>query len=140
MGMASVGVNYVAVIVAAVVSMVIGFFWYSESLFGKHWMKYMKFTKKDVNKAKEKGMGKTMLTMFITTLIMAYILAHFIKILGIDTMSGGVQVAFWIWLGFLATTQLGAVLWENKPLGLYYINTGHSLVSMVIMGAILAVM
>ena len=35
------GVNYFAVIVAAVVAMVIGFAWYSPQVFGNRWMAYL---------------------------------------------------------------------------------------------------
>ena len=47
-------VNYLAVLVAAIVSMVIGGLWYSPLLFGNVWMKLSGITQKDVEKAKKK--------------------------------------------------------------------------------------
>ena len=35
------GVNYIAVVVAAVVALVIGFIWYSRPVFGNRWMAYL---------------------------------------------------------------------------------------------------
>ena len=35
------GVNYLAVVVAAVVALVIGFIWYSPPVFGNRWMAYL---------------------------------------------------------------------------------------------------
>ncbi|TME70083.1 MAG: DUF1761 family protein, partial [Chloroflexi bacterium] len=35
------GVNYLAVVVAAVVALVIGFIWYSPRVFGNRWMAYL---------------------------------------------------------------------------------------------------
>ncbi|MBI3026774.1 DUF1761 domain-containing protein, partial [Candidatus Woesearchaeota archaeon] len=50
-----------------------------------------------------------------------------------------VVLGFWVWIGFLATTQIGMVLWEGKPIKLYIINTLHYLVVLAVMSAILAV-
>ena len=133
-----VNVNYLAVLVAAIASMVVGFLWYGP-LFGKMWMGLMNFDKKKMNEAKKKGMGKTYVLAFVTSLIMSYVLAHFVNYVQAKTIADGVVLAFWLWLGFFATTQLGMVLWEGKPVKLYLINTLHYLVTLGVMSAILAV-
>ena len=51
----------------------------------------------------------------------------------------GLFAAFLSWLGFVAFTGINSVTYEHKPVKLYLINTGFQLVSMLIMGAILAV-
>jgi hypothetical protein len=51
----------------------------------------------------------------------------------------GLFAAFLCWLGFVAFTSINSVTYEHKPVKLYLINTGYQLVSMLIMGAILAV-
>ena len=51
-------VNYLAVLVAAIVNMVVGALWYSPLLFGKAWMKLTGFNKKQLKKAKEKAKKK----------------------------------------------------------------------------------
>ena len=134
----TIEVNYVAILVASIVSMFIGFLWFS-ALFGKIWMREMKLTEKDMAAAKKKGMGKSYLIMFITTFITAYVLAHFAGFLALSTVAEGLQLGFWIWLGFFATTQVGMVLWENKSWTLYFITTLHYLASLLVMGAILVV-
>src|SRR5688572_1633570 len=50
--------NYLAILVAAVAGMAVGFFWYGP-LFGKIWVKLSGFTKEDMEKAQAKGMTKT---------------------------------------------------------------------------------
>jgi len=35
------------------------------------------------------------------------------------------QTAFWLWLGFVATTQLATVVFEQRKLGLYLLNVGY---------------
>ncbi|MBI2657962.1 DUF1761 domain-containing protein [Candidatus Woesearchaeota archaeon] len=135
-----VDINYWAVLVAAAAAMAVGFLWYGP-LFGKQWMKLTgidKLSKKEVAQMKEKG-KKSMGVTFITSLVMSYILAHFVDYVQAGTIMDGIILAFWLWIGFFATTQLGVVLWENKPLKLYLMNTSHYLVSLAVMASILAV-
>ena len=84
-------------------------------------------------------MNKQYFLGFVTTLIMTYVLAYFLAILNITTAREGMQIAFWIWIGFFATTQFGTVLWEGKSAQLYYLNATHYLVSLLIMGLLLTV-
>lgn len=106
-------------------------------LFGKAWMKLSGVSAKKVKGAKSKDMGSTMAVSFIGTLVTAYVLSALISALG-GGLSEGVKVAFWIWLGFYATTMLNMVLWDGKPLNLYFIRVGHELVALLVMGAILS--
>lgn len=134
-----VSINNLAVLVAAIVGVGIGFLWYSQMLFGKAWTQMTGFDKKKIGKAKQKGMGKNFALAFLSTLIMSYILAHFIDYVEAKNAIDGVVLGIWIWIGFFATTQLGIVLWEGKPVKLYLINTLHYLATLAVMGAILAV-
>lgn len=133
-----VNVNFVAVLAAAIASMVIGFLWYGP-LFGKQWISLMgwgKMTKAQMDKMK-KSAGKGYAVMFITALVMAYVLAHIVSYAGATTALEGAQAGFWVWLGFVATIALGSVLWEGKPIKLYYLNAAYHLVNLAVMGAIL---
>ncbi len=133
-----VTVNYLAVLAAAVASMVVGFLWYGP-LFGKMWMQLMNFDKKKIDEAKKKGMGKTYVLAYLAALVTSYVLALFVDYAKAKTIMDGAVLGFWVWIGFFATTQLGMVLWENKPMKLYLLNTLHYLVTLAVMGAILAV-
>jgi len=128
---------YLSILVASVVAFVVGMLWYSPLLFGKMWIELMGFSAKDMKKAKKKGMGKTMLLGFVSVLVMAYVFRYLISVLGYSTSWDGAVLGLWIWLGFLATSMLGNVLWEGKPFALYLINATHYLVVLVVMGAIL---
>ena len=136
--MQQVSVNYLAVLAAAIASMVIGFLWYGP-LFGRQYMALMNFDKKKMQEAKKKGMGKAYVLTFLTSLITGYVLAYFVNYAQASTISDGVVLGFWRWIGFFATTQLGMVMWEGKPVKLYLIKTLDSLVTIAVMAAILAV-
>ena len=132
----NIPVNYLSVLVATIAGMVVGFIWYGP-LFGKTWIRLTKFSQTDINKAKEKGMGKTYFWAFIVVLIFAYVLANFVYIWGTETASEAFQLAFWIWLGFVVTIQANAVLWGGKPFQLYIIDIAHYLVVLYVMSLIL---
>lgn len=133
-------VNYTAVTIASVVSMIIGMIWYSKIAFGKQWIKLSGMTDHKIEKAKERGMIKIMFMAFIATFVTGIVLANIIRFMRVSDLGGGLFAGFIVWLGFIATTNLNIVLWENKPVKLYYINTGHHLVTLLVMGAILGVM
>lgn len=139
MALPSVNVNELAVLAAAIVSMVIGALWYSPLLFGKAWMKLMGFSAKDMEKAKKKGMGKLYFYNFIAALVLACVLAWFIGVSGASGLSEGIIVAFWVWLGFIVSILIGGVLWEGRPFSLFLINISYWLVNLLANGIILAV-
>ena len=134
-------VNLLAVLVAAIVMMVLGFVWYSQFAFGKMWMGEMGMSAKSMadKKKMKQNMPVTFGIMFIGTLVMAYVLAHIVSYTQAKTVLEGAQAGFWVWLGFVAPTMLSAVLFSGKSVKLYIIDTAHVLVGLLVMGAILAV-
>ncbi|MBI3331672.1 DUF1761 domain-containing protein [Candidatus Peregrinibacteria bacterium] len=141
--MPEIPLNYTAIVIAAVLNMVVGFLWFGP-LFGKHWIKMMGFTSADMEKAKKKGMAPTYVMAFVASLIMAFVLAHSLifasDYLGVTGPMAGAQAGFWNWLGFIAPVTAGSVFWEEKSWKLWALTNGHYLVSLVLMGVVLAVM
>ena len=137
--MADVTVNLTAVLVAAISSMVVGFLWYSQLLFGKPWMKLVGMTPGHMEDAKA-GMGKTYGLSFLGGLVMAYVLAHVVSLTNAVNWQSGAMTGFTVWLGFVATTGANEYLFavKPKPWKLYLINQGNLLATLVVMGAILA--
>ena len=75
----AVPINYWAVIVATIASMVTGYLWYGP-IFGKQWIKEMGWTAEAMEAAKKKGMTKQYCLMALGSLIMAFVLSHFLGI------------------------------------------------------------
>ncbi len=130
-------INYPAVIVAAVVHFIIGGLWYSV-IFGNTFLKIVQWTPEQIEQIVAKTSWTHYLLAFITSLVLVYILAHFVQYTGAKGVVGGMQTAFWLWLGFVATTQLSSVIFEQRKLGLYLLSVGYYLVAGLICGAILA--
>jgi len=135
--MPEIHINYLAVLVAAIVNMVIGVLWYSV-LFGKKWLSIMKFSEEKL-KARKKGVWVVYLASFIGALVMSYVLAHIVDFVQATTVYEGAMSGLWIWIGFIITTSLGGILFEGRPKGLYFLNNGYHFASLIIMGIILAV-
>ena len=131
MAMQIIAVNYAAVIAATIVSFIIGMIWYGP-LFGKSWAKMS-----GVDTKQKKGMAPKMVAMFITVLVMNYVLAAVLKMTGATMISEGLMGAFWLWLGFIATVMVGTVLWEGKPVKLYMIKVLHYLVVLLVASVII---
>lgn len=132
--MVDIAINYYALIVAAVANIAIGMLWYGP-LFGKPWMAMTGLTKESIKTMPLKPMY-AMLGGLINSLLIAYVLLFFTATWVTD-LNGALMAAFWIWLGFVATTQISGFLWEGKPFKLFLINTSYSLVAYGVMAAIL---
>jgi hypothetical protein len=134
--MFEVDINFLAVLAAAVVSIVIGSLWYSPLLFGKKWIELSGICKGQVDEAKKAGMGKYYAMAFVNSFIIATLLAYFIELTAVADLVEAAIMGAAAALGFSATTLLSSVIWEKKPFALYLINTGHYLVSYVLMSVI----
>ncbi len=130
-------INYLAILVVAIINMAVGFVWYGP-LFGKTWMKLVGKTEKDIAGQKDK-MPMLYGMMFVTVLVFVYVMAHFVQVGAATTYVAGAQVGFWAWLGFVATTTMGQFIFSGKPMKLYYLENGHHLVNFLLTGALLAV-
>lgn len=134
----TVGINYLAILAAAAVSMAIGFIWYGP-LFGKIWAKLVKISETDMQRS-----TIPMLLMVIFSLLRAFILRHFIVYSAYfypsySKLSLGLITSFWIWLGFVLTAIAGAYVFAQRRKKLIIIDTGYNLVNLLAIGALLAV-
>lgn len=134
--MSTARINYVSVVVAAVVVFVIGFFWYSPWLFQTAWIQAHGYTQEQVD-AMKTSVGRTYGLSFICILVMGVVLSLLMARTGTTTAKGGATLGALVWLGFAATIGFMASLYTGAPLALYLIDAGYQLVYLVAMGAIL---
>ena len=132
-------INYAAVVVSALIYWVLGGLWYSPLLFGGKFIEIMRWSPEQVARIQAEGAGAQLALAFVGSLVTAYILAHIVRYTSGESGVDGAKTGLWLWLGFIATTNLNTVFFEFRPLGLYLINIGYHLVAFLSMGALLAV-
>lgn len=129
--MMTVQVSVMGMLLAVVASMIIGGVWYS--VFAEQWLKALGKKKSQLQNSPQNYALQA-----VYSLVMAYVLAHFVRYADATTIMDGLKTGFWAWLGFTATTSAGMNLWEGKGWDLWLINNGNYLLTSMAMGAILA--
>jgi hypothetical protein len=133
--MPTADINYVAVLVAALLFMAVGFVWYALPVFGKSWMRETGLKEKDLKDGPGTGYA---LAMF-AGLVQAYVLAHFVDYVGADTWSQGAATGIWVGVGFVAMAIAANYVFAKRSAQLWLIDSGYFVVSLALSGALLAV-
>jgi len=143
-------INWVAVLVAAIVIFVLGGLWYSPVLFVKRWIALQGKTEEQMRaEAASANMPLLYVGAAVTSVLIAFTLALILGHIGRDPAiaepGGGVSAAhgaligFVSWLGFAASTSYATATFSGKPKQLWFIDTAYNLVCFVIAGISLAV-
>jgi hypothetical protein len=127
------GVNWLAVIVAAVAGIIVGFIWYAPPVFGRRWARASGIELPQPGEVQP----MTYIGGVVTAAVTAYVLAVLIGGLGATTLVDGVIVGVVVWLGFVATWLASGVFFERRTTEWWAINAGQAIVSLAIMGAII---
>ena len=124
--------DWVAIIVATIAAMVIGFLWYGTWAFGKSWMA---LAGRGMGEGQQPGPLYALTA--VAALVEAIALSWFISQTGWRTGSGGALIGLYAGLGFTATAMFSEVLFAGRPARLYAINAGYQVFQAVVMGAII---
>jgi hypothetical protein len=125
-------INWPAVIVAALSAFMVGGLWYSPKVFGTAWMLDNNITIEDAQKSnKAKVFGMTGLFSLIMSANLACFLAE-----ATTTVQWGATAGFLAGVWTFCAIAIHS-LFEQKSWRLIFINGGYSVVSLVLMGAIL---
>lgn len=136
-------INWLAVIVAAIIIFALGGLWYSPVLFVKKWIALQGRTEEQMRaEAASANMPLMYLSAFVCALVQAWAIAlvfkHFDPTIAM-TAAHGAMFGFLFWLGFAAPTSYATVIFSGKPRQLWLIDSAYNLVSFVLAGIILAV-
>ena len=132
-------INYWAVLLATLSTMVVGSIWYTPKVFGNAWMKLA-----NVDPHRE---GASAVMPIVVTVIVSFISAW--------VLAGSVNIAWHFYGGsyFVASLVTGVLLWagftaarfithdafEGRPTNLTLMNIAHELVTFVVMAVIIGV-
>ena len=132
-------VNWLAVVVCVIVSMISGSLWYNPRTFFPIWWK-------GIGKTGEPGMqgnmGMTWTLTILSSFVQAIAMSFMVDAMG-SLMTGGVSATsgamtgFMLWLGFIAPTYLVNKLFAGHGLTVWAIEVGNHLLNFVLFGAIL---
>lgn len=131
--------NYVHVLVVAVAGFVLGCLWSHGPLFGKLWMKEMKFTQETMEAAlKRQGMAQFLVKGLVFTLLSTFGLAVILPALHAPSWRHGVVLGAFLGLFGPGVRLLNGALWDNRSLKLQMIDLSHEVVVYAAQGALLA--
>lgn len=129
--------NYWAILVSAIASMMIGSLWYGP-LFGKQFMTAMgmdKLTPEQMAAGKKKMAG-AYVGQLIVSLVMFFVLDWYIATSIHTGVMGGVANAFGLWLGFVVPVKLSDALWGGS-VTMSWLAIGNMLITLLAAGAII---
>ena len=133
--MAFTGVNYLAIVVAAVASWLMGAGWYMA--FAKPWMAALGKTEADLKGPSGKASPVPFVISFVAELAMAGTLAGIIGHAGPVTVGNGLISGFLVWVGFVATTMLVNHSFGGQKRALTAIDSGHWLAVLLVQGLVI---
>jgi hypothetical protein len=133
------GVNYLAIVTAAVAAWLAGAGWYMAV--GKTWMAALGTTPEEMQVARnEPASWLPFFSTFAAELVMAWTLAGLLGHVGPLSLRNGIISAAFCWLGFVMTTMLANNSFARRDWRLMWIDGGHWLLVLILMGAIIGAM
>lgn len=132
-------INYWAVLLATLASMVIGSIWYTPKVFGNRWAKLAKVELPTTNA----GAWLPLLLSIVLSFLLAWVLAGAITIAwafyGGGFLWAAVVTAITLWAGFTAGRIIVHDSFEGRPTNLTVMNIAHELVTVLAMAIIIGV-
>jgi len=127
-------INWLAILVAAILRLAVGSIWFSPIAFVKPWQALTGVTPESM----QRGLVRAIVIDLVLSLIMGFVLYH--AVMYATNMApniwSGAAVGFLNWIGFVVATHLPLWAYENRSFKLISIGTGSNLVSIVLMGAL----
>jgi len=133
------GINFLAVLIAAVVAWLVSAGWYMS--LGKIYQAAQGKTPEQCKVDMQKpGAFLPFIYAFIGNLVIAWMLAGVLGHLGQVTLKNGVISGAFLWFGFILTTMVVNFCFSGRDKRLLLIDLGNWLIVMVVMGAVIGAM
>ncbi|WP_402465313.1 DUF1761 domain-containing protein [Isoptericola aurantiacus] len=131
-------INYWAVVVATVSTMVVGSVWYTPRVFGTAWMRLARIDRESQGSAVG-PIAVTVVVSFVSAWVLAgatYIAWEFY---GGGFVGAALATAGFLWAGFTAARFVTHDAFEGRPVALTAMNVAHELVTFAVMAVIIGV-
>jgi hypothetical protein len=133
------GINYLAILIAAVAGWVAGAVWYMA--LAKPWMAAVGTTNEEIEASRGRpGAWLPFVLAFVACVVMAWVLAGLIGHMGRVNVRSGVISGAFCWFGFVITTMLVNYSFARRSRMLLLIDGGYWLIVLALMGAIIGAM
>ncbi len=129
-------INWLAVALATVSSLIVGSVWYARKVFGTRWMRLAKIDEATMGN----GVGAIVVTIivsFITASVLAGSAAIAQNFYGGNFLLNTVITGVILWAGFTAARFVTHDAFERRPAGLTTMTLAHELVTIVVMALII---
>ena len=131
-------IHWLGALLGGLAYFVLGAIWYSKMLFATKWIEYCKIDVNDPNM--KKGVAGIFIGSFILMLLTSFAIAVLAYKLETHGAFNGAKLGLFTG-AFFGTTALSiSYIYEKRPLGLYLINGGYTIVGSMIAGAIICCM
>ncbi|HVU06841.1 MAG TPA: DUF1761 domain-containing protein [Candidatus Paceibacterota bacterium] len=133
-------INYIVVIAATAVGIMIGFIWHSPWAFGNIWKKSQSWGE---DKLIAKKAGKSMLPVWAvtaaSTLVTAIVIAALFNSLVVTSIAGMIVLALSVWVAFVLPIKLFDVIFGGDNWTFFLVSIGHELLVVLAMTLVIGI-
>ena len=126
--------NWLAIIIAALANMIIGFLWYGTWAFGKSWMK---LSGRTMGEGFPAGPGPLYALTAVAAVVQAITMAWLIGQTGANSGAAGAIVGLYVGMGIVAAAMFAEVLFAGRHPRLFAITAGYSVLALIVQGMII---
>lgn len=135
--MGDVYINWLAVGLAGLSSLVVGSIWYAKPIYGSLWIKLAKLDEKKLAKRGARPFIIAVGMSFVMAYVLAYVAALSAAFFETSALSAALSTAFWLWLGISLTTVVVHDIFEDRPWKLTFVTAGYQFFLLLGMGLII---
>lgn len=138
MDLSFLNVNYIAVVVSAVLIFIFGSIWFS-FLFAKAWVNELRIHNVVIQQPSQNKIFINMGLTFLHNIMSALAMAYLVNMAGSTTCISGLILGAIVAYGFVVTSVGNVFVWENRSIKLFLIDTGYPFFSAILSAIILSI-
>jgi hypothetical protein len=132
-------INYWAVVLATLSSMIVGSIWYTPKVFGNYWMRTAGVRPSGNARNAVRPILVTLVVSFVTAWVLAGAVFIAWGFYGGSFFANSVVTAILLWAGFTAARFVTHDAFDRRPTGLTVLNVAHEFVTLLVMAIIIGV-
>lgn len=132
-------INYWAVLIATVSTMIVGSIWYTPKVFGTRWAKLANVDMNRAGASAYVAIGVTVMVSFVSAWVLAGATSIAWHFYGGSYLVAALVTGVLLWGGFTAARFVTHDAFEGRPAALTVMNVTHELVTVIVMAIIIGV-